>query len=105
MAADGGEGVKFGPRPINDGWRPLHPDMPREQEELYLERLRAMTPAEKFTEISRLTRLETERIELRIRALRPLASDAQVALHRFAIQYGRSLAMEVYGWDPFRRGW
>ena len=105
MAADGREGMKFGPRLINDGWRPLHPNMSREQEERYLAKLRAMTPAQKFAEVFRLTQLEHQRIETRIRSLRPLASDAQVALHRFAIRYGRDLALEVYGWDPLRRGW
>ena len=93
------------PMPFDDGWRPLHPDMSREEEERHLARLRAMAPAEKFAEIFRLNQLEEARIDLRIRALRPLASGAQVNLHRFAIMYGRDLSVEVFGWDPLKRGW
>lgn len=62
------------PKPFDDGWRPLHPDMSREEEERHLARLRVITPAEKFAEIFRLNQLEEARIDLRIRALRPLAS-------------------------------
>jgi hypothetical protein len=91
--------------PYDDGWRPLRPDMPREQERRYLVRLRAMQSWEKFAEVSRLSEIERIRIEQRIRALRPTASPDEVRLYWFAQAYGRDLAMEAFGWDPVRKGW
>lgn len=96
MAADGGQGVRIGP---------LTPIRTKAQERRYWEKLRVMAPAERMAEVFRLSQLEIDRIEQRIRALRPTATDREVKLRRFAIIHGRELSVGAFGWDPLVRGW
>jgi hypothetical protein len=68
--------------------------------EVWLERLRRLTEAEKFLMVFDLTDMATRFAEAGVRARYPYASDREVFLRYAALRLDRETMIRAYGWDP-----
>lgn len=81
-------------------------DTPAEVEEVFLEGLRRMTPAEKLNRVVELNRAVEEMAAARIRAqYGPDLSERELRLRLAALRLDRKTMVEVFDWDPEVEGY
>jgi hypothetical protein len=68
--------------------------------EVFLDRQRTMTPAEKIAAVFEQNELLRSMTEARERQLHPNASDREIFLRVTAHRLDRETMMRVYGWHP-----
>ena len=86
-------------RPVT-GYRPQSSDTHPDSDRLVFDRLRAMTPAERFAAFLDLQATAAALAEAGIRLRHPQASEREVFLRRVARSLDAATMRRVYGWDP-----
>ena len=68
--------------------------------EVWLDRIRRMTPDEKIATVFSLNKLTWNMAETGERLAHPEASDREIFLRVAARRLSRDLMIRIYGWDP-----
>lgn len=70
-----------------------------------VQRLRAMSAAERFEQVVLLNAAVEQMATVGVRTRHPDATPEEVRLRVFALRLGRDVMVAVYGWDPDVEGW
>lgn len=89
---------------MDSQYRTQSPDTTLEAEQFQIERLREMSPAQRFAVLESLVRMADQLSRAGIRLRYPDADEREIGLRAAALRLDAEAMRAVYGWDPEREG-